>query len=95
MGLVMTDKLDKKLDKFVPKVLDRMFRKVGFKKFDKEFIELYKDDWYTRRTWTNDQEEEFHKYFVKTAIKDLGVPKKWAEEQFGWFNLNYGWKLKE
>ena len=89
----MNPELEKKLDKFVPKVLDRMFRKVGFKKFDKSFVEKYKEDWYTRKTWTQEQEDEFHKYFVDTAIKDLGVPKDWAEKEFQWFNLNYGWKL--
>lgn len=85
--------IEKKLDKFVSKALNRMFRKVGFKKFDKTFVEKYKDNWFTQRSWTQDQEDEFHKYFVNTAVKDLPVSKEWAEKEYQWFNLNYGWKL--
>lgn len=87
----MTSK--EKAKKFGLKVFDRMFRKVGFKKFDQSFIDDYKEDWFTRKTWSQDQQDEFHLYFLKVAQSDLKVSKRWAERQFQWFNLNYGWKV--
>ena len=90
MGLTM----NQKLDKFIAKVLDRMFRKVGFKKFDQAFVDANRD-WFLQKSWTQDQEDEFHEYFVKTAQKDLNMSKERSEKEFQWFNLNYGWKLNK
>jgi len=82
-----------KFDKFLTKALDKMFKCVGFDSFDKEFTD--QDDWYSKRTWTTKQNEEFKKWFIAQGKKDLKFTKKMLEKEYAWFNLKWGWKIEE
>ena len=65
---------------------------VGFDKFELKFTE--QKDWFTKKTWTEAQQEEFRVWFIAQARKDLKMTKRYAESEFSWFNLMYGWNTK-
>lgn len=78
-----------KYDKFVQKAFDKMFDVIGMK-FDEEFVR--QEDWYQQKTWTSEQEQDFKKWFIQEAKKDLKFNKTMAEREHAWFNLKWGWK---
>ena len=82
-----------KTDKFIKKVLNKMFKTVGFDKFELEFTK--QKDWFQKKTWTEAQQNEFRDWFVAQARKDLKMSKRYAESEFSWFNLMYGWSVKD
>lgn len=82
-----------KIDKFFAEVSDSLFQAVGFNKFDENFVK--QDGWYTKRTWTSDQQDNFKRCFIAKAKKDLKLNRKRAELEYQWFNLNYGWRVKD
>jgi hypothetical protein len=81
-------------DKFLTKALDKMFQTVGFEKFDKDFTEQH-EDWYNKKIWTEDQSNEFKKWFITEGKKDLKFTKQMMEKEHAWFDLKWGWKIKE
>ena len=81
-------------DKYLTKALDKMFQAVGFEKFDKEFTEQH-NDWYSKKTWTEDQSNEFKKWFITEGKKDLKFTKQMMEKEHAWFDLKWGWKLEK
>ena len=83
----------KKIDNFINQSLIKMFQMVGFDSFDKTFVK--QKDWYSLKTWTEAEEEEFKKYFVSEAKKKLGWSKSTAEKEYAYFNLMWGWKVSE
>ena len=80
-----------KFDKFVTKALDKMFQYVGFEKLDEEFVK--QDDWYQKKTWTQEQADRFKQWFIQECRKDLNCTKTMAEKEHAWFDLRWGWKL--
>jgi hypothetical protein len=82
-----------KLDIFIQKALNEMFRVVGFDKFDEEFVK--QPDWYSKKTWNSETERAFRDWFIKAAKKDLKLTEAAAEKEFSWFNFKWGWKLEE
>jgi hypothetical protein len=78
-----------KYDKFVKKALNEMFVRVGAE-YDEEFVK--EDGWYSKKTWTKDQREDFKNWFIKETKKELKFNKTMAEKEFAWFDLNWGWK---
>lgn len=82
--------MNSKTDKFVFKALDKMFSYVGFEKYDPEFTK--QENWYTLKTWSNDQEEDFKKWFIKEYKKGFRATNQEAEKNWSWFNLMWGWK---
>lgn len=79
--------------KFFDEILDNMFKAVGFDKFNEEFTK--QEEWYKKKTWATKQQDNFRQCFIAKARKDLKWSKKTAEREYGWFNLNYGWKIKD
>ena len=84
---------NKKEQKFFYKVLNKMFKLVGFKGYDQNFTK--KKEWYKLRSWDKKQEDKFRKYFILNAKKDLKYSIKNANREFLWFNLVFGWKRKD
>ncbi len=78
-----------KYNKFVEKVLKEMFQLVGLE-YSPEFCA--KKEWYLKKSWDEKTENEFKRFFIKSAQKDLKLNKSMAEKEFLWFNLAYGWK---
>ena len=85
--------MNKNYDKFLRKALDKMFKIVGFKSFDKNFAD--QEDWYNKKTWTREQSEEFKKWFISEAVKDLKFSKRMIEKEYSWFYLTWGWAEKQ
>ena len=79
-----------KYGKFINKALDKMFQMVGFESVDENFVK--QEDWYSKKTWTKDQSEEFKNWFIKEGKKDLKFTKQMMEKEHAWFNLKYGWR---
>lgn len=75
---------------FLDKSFDKLFQAVGFESWDKEFTK--RDDWYTQKTWTAEQSNEYKKWFLAEAKKELKLKKTQAEKEWTWFNLMWGWK---
>lgn len=75
---------------FFKKSLDAMFKVVGFDGFDPAFAQ--QDGWYGKREWTREQREDFRKWFVACARKDLKWSGRDAEREFGLFDLMWGWR---
>ena len=81
-----------KYDKFVEKALNKMFTYVGFIGWDKSFTE--QEDWYIKKTWTQEQSNDFKNWFITHAKKDLKFHKTTAEKEYTWFDLRWGWKIE-
>lgn len=79
-----------KIDKFLEKALDKMFQVVGLASWDREFTK--KQDWYMEYSWTEEQIDEYKKWFIQTARKDLKLNKQLALKEWSWFFLMWGWK---
>jgi hypothetical protein len=79
-----------KFDNFLKKALNKMFTCVGFEKFDEEFTK--QEEWYLKKSWTQEQSEAFKKWFIQECVADLNCTKKMAEREFSWFDLKWGWK---
>lgn len=61
----------------------------------KTIEEAREDDmWYFNWTMTTAQHEEFRKYAVPLLKKVFKFNKSKAEQTFGWFNLQFGLRLK-
>ena len=72
------------------KAMNKMFEAVGLKQWDKEFTK--QDGWYTQKTWTKDQSNDFKKWFVQEIKKDLRLKNRQAEKEWQWFDMMWGWK---
>lgn len=84
---------EQKITKFMEKALDKMFQSVGMEKWDKSFTD--QPEWYSLKTWTPEQSNEFKAWFLAQIKKDLKINKPSAEKEWNWFNLKWGWKEQQ
>lgn len=80
--------------KLVDSILKEMFKRVGLKYPNPRFT---KDkDWYTKRTWTEKEQESF-KEFVKKKVRKAFpyFNENKVDFEAGMFILCYGWKTEE
>ena len=82
-----------KTDKFLEKALDKMFQYVGFEKWDREFTK--QQEWYSLKSWTSNQENDYKQWFLQEIKKDLKINKQLAEKEWGYFLLMWGWRTVE
>jgi hypothetical protein len=81
-----------KYDVFLKKAFQKMFQAVGFSDYDEEFVK--QSNWYHLREWTQTQSNDFKRWFLKEAKKDLKFSKQMIEREYQWFDLKWGWKVK-
>lgn len=79
-----------KTDKFFKKAINKMFKVVGFDGFDEEFVK--NKDWYCLKSWSQEIENNYKKWFFKQAERDLKWDLNTIEREYAWFSLMYGWK---
>jgi hypothetical protein len=79
-----------KLNNFFQKAIDEMFKRVGFAGFDSDFAK--QDGWYSKKSWTPEQRNQFRDWFITSARKDLRWSKRLAEREFAFFDFMWGWK---
>jgi len=84
-----------KVQNFINKALNELFKSVGFKRYDSTFVDEFPNDWFTRFAWEKETEEKFKQFFIENARKDLKLSKEKAEKECDWFLLNYSWKNKK
>lgn len=75
------------------------YAKINYEKL--EFV----GNWYSTNTWTNKQQNAFRTWFVDTIYKDnkfrkglyacMPKNKKTIRDAWSWFNLAYGFRIKE
>jgi hypothetical protein len=53
------------------------------------------EKWYTNNTMTQEQHEEFKAYAIPLLKKIFKFNKTRAEGTFGWFNLQFGLRIKQ
>jgi len=51
-------------------------------------------DWYTKYSWTPEQESRFEKWLIKLIQKKSHMPKKWCEKEAKYITFDYGWSYK-
>lgn len=62
----------------------------------KTMAEALKDDmWFFNWTMTEEQHQQFRAYAIPLLKKVFKFNKKKAEETFGWFNLQFGLRIKD
>lgn len=83
----------KKTDDFFNLAMNRMFVTVGFKGFDPEFAK--QEDWFSLKTWSQEDRENFKSWFIDKAKETLQWSKKTAELEFSYFDLMWGWRIEE
>jgi hypothetical protein len=69
-----------------------MFKRVG-EKFPAKWAEEDRE-WYTKRTWTEKEQENFKKWLVKEFKKTYPYLKHKAEFEAAMFILCYGWRCE-
>jgi hypothetical protein len=74
---------------FLKKCLTRQFKSVGHK-FSLESVK--EPNWFLKYSWTSQEREKFHSWFVETIRKDLRLNKKGAEQEWQYYNLMWGWR---
>jgi hypothetical protein len=53
------------------------------------------EEWYINNTMTQEQHEEFKAYAIPLLKKIFKFNKTRAEGTFGWFNLQFGLRIKQ
>lgn len=81
-----------KYHNFLKKALNEMFVNVGFDQYDENFVK--QEEWYSKKTWTNEQSNAFKTWFIKQVRKELRFTKKVAEREYAMFDLMWGWKIQ-
>jgi aminoglycoside/choline kinase family phosphotransferase len=83
----MTSKKDEVLLKILNKQLSY---------FDKTVDDVKDNEkWYEENSFTEEQFEEWKKFSIDLLRKKLKFSKTFAEKQFMWINLMWGFKVKE
>lgn len=79
----------------VQKEFDIVNSGVKFKDL-KEMEQHCKGDWYEKFSFTKEQYEEWKAYCLNHFYdwQPKRISKQWAEETFGWINLNYGFVVE-
>ena len=79
-------------EKFFNNCFKEMFKRVG-EKWPAKWPHEDKE-WYTKRTWTEKEQDSFKKWLVKEFKKMYPYLKRKAEFEAGMFILAYGWKTE-
>ena len=62
----------------------------------KRLVDTLDDDrWYFNWTMTDEQSKEINKYAIKTMKKVFKFNTSKAKENLGWFNLQFGLRIKD
>jgi aminoglycoside/choline kinase family phosphotransferase len=80
-----------KKDKVVLEILNKQLSY-----FDKTVDDVKDNEkWYEENSFTEEQFEEWKKFSIELLRKKLKFNKTFAEKQFMWINLMWGFKVKE
>jgi aminoglycoside/choline kinase family phosphotransferase len=80
-----------KKDKVVLEILNKQLSY-----FDKTVDDVKDNEkWYEENSFTEKQFEEWKKFSIELLRKKLKFNKTFAEKQFMWINLMWGFKVKE
>lgn len=81
-------------DKFVHICLKEMFKRVG-EKYPNEELTKQKD-WFSQRTWTEKDQENFKKWLEKKMAKQWSyLGKRKIELEAAMFILMWGWRCED
>ena len=80
-------------EKTCEECLKEMFKRVGEKYPNEELTS--QDKWYTLRSWTTEEENDFRDWMAKYLKKKHRWSKKQIDMEIGMFMLSWGWTNKE
>jgi hypothetical protein len=69
--------------------LKEMFKRVGEKYPNKKLTD--QPEWYTKRTWTEKEEDDFRVWMGKLLKKRHGLKKAMIDREISMFLLQWGW----
>lgn len=79
----------KKIDNFCEDAITKQFEVIGLK-YTK--AQTQKKNWFSKHTWTEEQEKEFEKWFKTELKKRFRWNKYIINKEYSLWNLDYGWK---
>ena len=80
----------KKVD--IDEIIDKMMEMAGYNARSHHLRQMGDYPWYSKYTWTEGEETEFKRWFVRKLVRN-GWPKGIAEKEWLWFNLMYGLRI--
>lgn len=73
--------------------LKEMFKRVGEKYPNPELTN--KNGWFTLRTWTQADEDDFRKWMKQYLKKHTLFKNRAIDTEISWFLFAWGWKVKD
>ena len=79
-------------DLVVDECLVEMFKRVGLKYPNPKFTN--QPDWYTKRTWSEDEEDDFRLWMKQHLKKRCRWTNRTINKEIAFFLLMWGWKTR-
>jgi len=88
--------MNKKIEEVSNRCFVEMFHRVGINVANASEAMIWAtdhgDNWYQKKSWSAEDEEDFKTWMITTIRRDLKATLKAAEAEAATFLLNYGWK---
>lgn len=82
----------KEFPKWLDEVLKKQFEMIDIQ-YKRDLVS--EKDWYTKHSWTEEQQTAFKNWLTAYFKKKFKFAKKYAEKEAGMFILSFGWTTKE
>ena len=90
--------MDKKIVKVQERCLVKMFKVAGVKVKNfaevKAWSDAHGERWYSTKTWTKAQQNDFEKWMHDELKKTMRWNKNIRVQEIGYFLLMWGWKVE-
>lgn len=75
-------------------IFNKMCETAGHQERLDDFLILEDDNWYSTFTMTEQQERTWMEWSVEYLRENANFSKKKAEQEMGWFNLGFGFRVE-
>ena len=79
-------------DKVFEEMVNKMVEKHGTTM--KELVDTKDQTWFTRFTWTENEQDEFRTWAEKKLVKECRMHKEKARKEMTWFLVAYGLRIE-
>jgi hypothetical protein len=85
-----------RIEEICKNLLIEMFKRVGLDYTYEQILEYAKkDEWYSTKTWTKEQENDFTSWAYTYTKKNSSWHKRTVERELSFFMLMWGWRVEE
>lgn len=77
---------------FAKDAINKMMEIAGYSARYEHLVQMGDYPWYSKYTWSAQEENEFKRWFLESFRKKFKHMKHRAEKEYGWFHLMYGLK---